>query len=98
MASIALVLLSGLLALPVHAKPQGKGQGQEKAPRGPSSSQGNGISLDEAVDRAQRRYNARVIRAETRDDGGRSVHVLRLLSEDSRVWTVRVDASTGQFL
>lgn len=93
MASVALVLLPGLLALPVHAQPQGK-----REPRSPSASQGDAISLDEAVDRAQRRYNARVIRAETRDDGGRRVHVLRLLSEDSRVWTVRVDATTGQFL
>lgn len=93
MASIALALLSGLMTLPVQAEPQGK-----REPRGPSSAPQEGISLDEAVDRAQRRYNARVVRAETREDGGRRVHVLRLLSDDSRVWTVRVDASTGQFL
>lgn len=90
---MALLLLAGLLACPAHAQPQGK-----REPRGPAAEQSGGISLDEAVDRAQRRYNARVVRAETRAEGGRRVHVLRLLSEDSRVWTVRVDATTGQFL
>ena len=53
--------------------------------------------LDEAVDRAQKRYKARVVRAETSESGGRIVYVLRLLSEeDGRVWTVRVDAQSGQ--
>ena len=51
----------------------------------------------EAVDRAQKRYKARVVRAETSESGGRIVYVLRLLSEeDGRVWTVRVDAQSGQ--
>lgn len=57
----------------------------------------DGVSLDEAVDRAQKRYKARVVRAETSESGGRIVYVLRLLSEeDGRVWTVRVDAQSGQ--
>lgn len=57
----------------------------------------DGLSLDEAVDRAQKRYKARVVRAETSESGGRVVYVLRLLSdEDGRVWTVRVDAQSGQ--
>jgi uncharacterized membrane protein YkoI len=57
----------------------------------------DGLSLDEAVDRAQKRYKARVVRAETSESGGRIVYVLRLLSEDDgRVWTVRVDAESGQ--
>jgi uncharacterized membrane protein YkoI len=56
----------------------------------------DGLSLDEAIDRAQKRYRARVVRAEQTQSGGRSVYVLRLLSdEDGRVFTVRVDAVTG---
>jgi hypothetical protein len=53
------------------------------------------ISMDEAVDLAQRRYNARVVRAEVSERGGRRVYLLRLLSDDGRVFNVRVDAATG---
>lgn len=63
--------------------------------RGPQREQPAAISLDEAIDRAQRRYKARVIRADVREKDGRKTYVLRLLSEDSRVWSVKVDAATG---
>ncbi len=65
--------------------------------RGPSSRvlASGGISMDEAVDMAQRRYNARVVRAEASEIDGRRVYVLRLLSADGRVWVVRVDAQSG---
>lgn len=54
------------------------------------------LSMDEAIDRAQKRFRARVVRAEQIEQGGRVVYVLRLLSdEDGRVFTVRVDASSG---
>lgn len=54
------------------------------------------LSMDEAIDRAQKRYRARVVRAEQVEQGGRIVYVLRLLSdEDGRVFTVRVDARSG---
>ncbi len=55
-----------------------------------------GLSLDEAIDRAQKRFRARVVRAEQTHQDGRVVYVLRLLSdEDGRVFTVSVDAATG---
>ncbi len=55
-----------------------------------------GVSLDEAIDMAQKRYRARVVRADTTENDGRRTYVLRLLSDDDgRVWTVRVDAATG---
>jgi uncharacterized membrane protein YkoI len=56
----------------------------------------NGISLDEAVSRAEQRYNARVVRTEVQDEDGRRVYVLKLLSDNGRVFTVRIDAATGQ--
>jgi uncharacterized membrane protein YkoI len=55
-----------------------------------------GISLDEAIARVQRQFNARVVRAEVKESSGRVYYVLRLLSEEGRVWTVRVDAATGR--
>lgn len=56
----------------------------------------DGISLDEAVSRAERQYRARVVRTEVQDEDGRTVYVLKLLSEDGRVFTVRIDAATGR--
>jgi uncharacterized membrane protein YkoI len=53
------------------------------------------MSLDEAVQRAERRYHARVVKAEAHNSDGRTIYVLRLVSEDGRVFTVRVDAQTG---
>jgi uncharacterized membrane protein YkoI len=55
------------------------------------------MSLDQAVAMLQAKYNARVMRANTVEEGGRIVHYIRLMSADrSRVWTVRVDAATGR--
>lgn len=56
----------------------------------------DGVSLDEAVARAERQYRARVVRTDVTDEDGRKVYVLKLLSEDGRVFTVRIDAATGR--
>lgn len=53
------------------------------------------LTLDEAVQLVQGRYGARVVRTQTLDEGGRRTYVLRLLSADGRVWSVRVDAASG---
>jgi hypothetical protein len=59
----------------------------------------SGISLDEAVSMVERRYKARVVRAEVEQEKGKTVYVLRLFNEGSgRVWTVRVDAASGSML
>lgn len=54
------------------------------------------ISLDEAVARAERRYDARVVRAEEKRDGDRIEYRIRLLGADGRVFEVRIDAQTGE--
>jgi len=56
----------------------------------------DGISLDEAVSRAERQYHARVVRSDVQDEDGRKVYVLKLLSDDGRVFTVRIDANSGR--
>ena len=56
------------------------------------------VSMDQAVKMAEQRFKARVVRAESQQDGDRTVYVLRLLNEEGRVWTVRVDASNGAVL
>jgi uncharacterized membrane protein YkoI len=54
-----------------------------------------GVSLDQAVEMAQRRYRAKAVKAETVENGGRRVHQIRLLSAEGKVWTVKVDADSG---
>jgi uncharacterized membrane protein YkoI len=53
------------------------------------------LSMDEAVRLVEKRYRARVVKAETQQDAGRTVYVLRMLDESGKVWTVRVDAANG---
>lgn len=56
------------------------------------------VSMEQAVKMTENRYHARVVKAQTQKDGGRTVYVLRLLNESGHVWTVRVDAATGAVL
>jgi uncharacterized membrane protein YkoI len=54
------------------------------------------VSMDQAVRLVEQRYHARVVKAETEKDNGHTVYVLRLLNDTSgKVWTVRVDATSG---
>jgi uncharacterized membrane protein YkoI len=54
------------------------------------------LSLDEAVAQAERRYNARAVRAEEKRHGDRIEYRIRLLGEDGRVFEVRIDAESGR--
>ena len=53
------------------------------------------LSMDQAVKMVEQRFHARVVKAETHKDGGRSTYVLRLLDPSGKVWTVRVNAADG---
>ncbi len=63
-----------------------------------SRPQGARLSMDQAVRLAQRRFRARVVRAETQTQGDRTIYVLRMLDGNGRVFSVRVDAASGAFL
>jgi uncharacterized membrane protein YkoI len=54
------------------------------------------LSLADATAIAMRQVPGRVVRAETVSRGGRVIHEIRILGEDGRVRTVRIDAETGQ--
>jgi uncharacterized membrane protein YkoI len=77
---------------------------QEVEPVGPSqdrlapAQRGGGVSLQQATAMAQMRYPGTVVRAETVQSGDRVVHEIRILGDDGRVRTVRIDAQTGAFL
>lgn len=57
-------------------------------------SDGGGMSLDRAVRLAESRYGAKAVRATTVNNGERLIHQIRLI-RDGKVWTVSVDAQTG---
>jgi uncharacterized membrane protein YkoI len=61
----------------------------------PGDRQANGgISLDRAVQMAESRFGAKAVKATTVSNGDRRVHQIRLIRE-GKVWTVNVDAETG---
>jgi hypothetical protein len=94
---VALQLTMGFAASSeAHSMPGPKAAGTVVVERTLTASLRDGISLDEAVSRAERQYNARVVRTDVQDEDGRKVYVLKLLREDGRVFTVRVDAQTGR--
>ena len=47
-------------------------------------------SLDEAASQAARQYNAKVLSARTVQEGDKRVHVIKLLTRDGVVKTVRI--------
>jgi uncharacterized membrane protein YkoI len=54
-----------------------------------------GISLNQAISMVERRFKARVVRSEVRQEGNRTVYVLRLLDDAGNAQVVRVDAASG---
>jgi len=53
------------------------------------------VSMEQAVRMVEQRYRARVVKAESRKDNGRTTYVLKLLNDSGKVWTVHVDAASG---
>jgi len=94
---IARLLLLAVLGLTVLA-PVGAQQLIEKRPREQHYIEPRGVSLDQAVQMAQRRYGARAVKAETLSQGDRRVHRIRLMSPEGKVWHVHVDAATGDMM
>jgi hypothetical protein len=62
------------------------------------AAQRGGVSLAQATAMAQSRYQGRVVSAKTVMAGDRVIHEIRILGDDGRVRTVRIDAQTGSFL
>jgi uncharacterized membrane protein YkoI len=87
---------SALLAFGIACSPAfADNRHRQNEDRRPRAEEGARMSLDEAVRRAERAYNARVVKAESRNIDGRVMYILRLVSDDGRVFTVQVDAQSG---
>lgn len=88
---LSALLLTGLTAV---ANAAGYGSASPE-PASASHARHAALTLDQAIEMAERRFRARVVRAAVEEVDGHRVYVLRLLSEQGRVWTVRVDAQSG---
>ena len=62
----------------------------ESPPSALSVMQCNGVTLSQAVEQVRRQYNGRIVSAVTQVSGGRETHVIKVLTEDGKVITVRV--------
>jgi uncharacterized membrane protein YkoI len=89
------VLLSGGTAAALGYGPAPPAPGPAQA--GVAQPSGS-LSLDQAVKMAEQRLHARVVKAETERDNGRTVYVLRMLNDAGHVWTVHVDAANGTLI
>ncbi|MDJ0812554.1 MAG: hypothetical protein QNJ23_02415 [Woeseiaceae bacterium] len=52
--------------------------------------QNNGKTLSEAVEQVRRQTGGRILSAETRVEGGREVHHIKVLTDDGKVKTHKV--------
>ncbi|MGY6553971.1 MAG: PepSY domain-containing protein [Wenzhouxiangella sp.] len=53
------------------------------------------LTLEEAAERVARQYDAQVVSAHTIERDGRRTHVIRILTRDGVVRTIRVPADRG---
>lgn len=52
--------------------------------------QGGGVTLSQAVAQVRRQYKGQIVSAETRVSGNRETHIIKVLTQDGKVKTVRV--------
>lgn len=55
-----------------------------------SVQQDNAMTLEQAVAQVRRQYNGRIVSAETKVSGGKETHVIKVLTSDGKVKTVRI--------
>lgn len=56
------------------------------------------FTLDQAVDMVRAMYGGKVIKASTQRKEGHPVHIIKILGDDGRIQTVRVDGISGRIL
>ncbi|NBC22206.1 MAG: hypothetical protein GVY21_01885 [Gammaproteobacteria bacterium] len=88
------LLLTLALGLTAPAGPAlAAGAGSVMAPvTGAATAVRDEVSLSEAVAQVKREYGGRILEAETREQNGRRVHVIKVLTREGRVRTVRIPA------
>jgi uncharacterized membrane protein YkoI len=90
-ASLLFALVLGAAASAAPAQAAGPGSVLPPQSAGLAAVQDE-VSLSEAVARVKREYGGRILEAETREQNGRRVHVIKVLTREGRVRTVRIPA------
>ena len=85
MRQLSIILISAALAL----GPLGASADDQDA-RPIVIAQSNGKSLSEAVEQVRRQTGGRILSAETKVEGGREVHHIKVLTKDGKVKTHKV--------
>lgn len=95
-----LVSIALLVALPLHAQDLRSGailtmetpsfSGYTNQHQEFHTVQGNGLTLSQAVAQVKRQYNGRIVSAVTKRQGNREVHHIKVLTDDGKVKTVRI--------
>ena len=94
---VMLIRLATAVAVALLSQAAWSSQGDVRpAPSGHATAYADGLTLDQAVAKVEARFNARVVRAEEKQDNGRRIYRIRLLSADGRVFDVTVDAASGK--
>ena len=91
---LTLLLLMTLLALPIAAEAKQRPTGPETGIEASALTitQRNCMSLNQAVESVRRRGDVeRVLSAETRVEGGREVHHIKVMTKNGTVRTIRVN-------
>lgn len=84
-----------LLAVALGAAPLAVAEWPTRAPESRYFiAQQDGPSLSEAIEMVRRQYRGRIVSAETHRRGNREVHVIKVLTEDGKVKTVRIPGRT----
>ena len=85
-AAVLLVSANPSAAVPLHSD----GRVEHVVDTAVALRQGRCPSLSEAVEQVRRQYNGRIVGAETRVSGGRETHIIKVLTNDGTVKTVRI--------
>jgi hypothetical protein len=89
--SIILMLAAAAAAAPAAVAGQPAGRAASNDLR---IAQEDGPSLSEAVEMVRRKYQGRIVSAETRVSGNREVHIIRVMTNDGKVITERIPGRT----
>lgn len=90
--ALAAALILGSLTVSAPAIAQDKDVPRDFVDKDSRSRSGATVSLEQAVSDVRRTYGGEVLGAETRGN----THYVKILSENGRVKTVKVDARTGR--
>ncbi|MGB5255797.1 MAG: hypothetical protein WBN07_02245 [Woeseiaceae bacterium] len=95
--ALTILLLTGLALLPARSDAFDVEQSlkelhvQYQGEQRYHVAQQDGMTLSQAIESVRRRTNGRVVSAETRVQGGREVHYIKVLTKDGKVKTHKVN-------